>query len=300
MPPTPPTSAASTTAAEAGVTLPQRVMVPQSGLEAFRQAFHDLRVSFPRARALAWRFFLRDLRAAHRQSLLGYVWILLPPLVNTLLWVMLNKTHVVRITTGSIPYPVFVLTGTVLWAAFNSAIMDTLGVVNQARGMLAKVNFPHESLVYAALIKSLVDAAIPTVLLVPALWVYNVPVHANTPLFAVALLAAVLLGMALGLFLIPLASLYSDVGRAVQLALRLGFFVTPVIYALPPPGTTRTFMAFNPITSIIVNGRAWFASYGDLMPNAFTVVLAGSCVAVPVGLLLYKVAMPHLIERLSA
>lgn len=284
----------------AAAVLPQRVIVPQSGLEAFRQAYRDLVGSFPRARGLAWRIFLRDLRAAHRQSLLGYVWILLPPLVNTLLWVLLNQTHVVRIKTGSIPYPVFVLSGSVLWAAFNSAIMATLGVVSEARAMLAKVNFPHESLVYAAFIKSMVDAAIPTVLLVPALWIFRVPIHAGTPLFALALFAAVLLGLALGLYLVPLASLYSDVGRAVQLALRLGFFVTPVIYALPPPGTTRTCMAFNPMTSIIVNGRAWFASYGDMMPNAFAIVLVGSCVAIPIGLLLYKVAMPHLIERLSA
>lgn len=277
-----------------------RVIVPHSGLDGFRFAVCTLWTALPQARALAWRLFLRDTRAAHRQSLLGYLWIILPPLVNTLVWVLLNSSDVVRIESGAVPYPVFVLVGTVLWAAFNGAIVATLGVVNDARGMLAKVNFPHESLVYTALLKAAVDAVIPALLLVPALWLYRVPLQFAALLFPVSLLASLTLGLALGLALVPVASLYSDVGRAVQLALRFGFFVTPVIFPLPAAGFARSLMLLNPLTIILVSGRTWLAGSGEAMPVAFVAIFGGALALAAIGLIFFKVVLPHLIERLSA
>jgi lipopolysaccharide transport system permease protein len=280
--------------------LPVHVIVPHSGIEGFRHACGSLFTRFPQAWALAWRFFLRDTRASHRQSLLGYFWIFFPPLVNTLVWVMLNKSNVIRIDSGSVPYPLFVLTGTVLWAAFNGAIMAAMAVVGDARGVLAKVNFPHESLVYTAFLKSLVDACIAAFLLLPALLIYQVPFHAGLVLFPFAIMAALLLGLAIGLILVPIASLYSDVGRAAQLALRFGFFITPVIFPLPTEGLARTLMCLNPITPVIVSGRAWLAGSGEAMPVSFFAVLSASILLITVGLLFFKVAMPRLIERLSS
>ena len=280
--------------------LPVRVIVPHSGIDGFRFALRSLWTGFPRARELGWRFFLRDLRAAHRQSLLGFFWIILPPVANTLVWVFLNKSDVVQIDSGAVPYPVFVLTGTVLWAAFNGAIMATMGVVGMARGMLSKVNFPHESLVYAAFLKSLVDAVIPAVLLVPALLVYRIPFHGEMLMFPVALLATLLLGLAIGLILVPVASLYTDVSRGAQLALRFGFFVTPVIFPLPAAGLARSLMSLNPCTSLITSGRSWLAGSGEVMPATFTAVFAASLILIAIGLLFLKVALPHLIERLNS
>jgi len=279
--------------------LPVRVIVPHSGLDGFRYALLSLWTAFPQARELAWRFFLRDTRAAHRQSLLGFFWIALPPLVNTLVWVLLNKSDVIRIDSGGVPYPVFVLAGTVLFAAFNGAIMAAMGVVGEARGVLSKVNFPHESLVYCAFLKALVDAAIPAVLLVPALFIYHIPLQPATLLFPVALVATLMLGMAIGLILVPIATLYSDVGRAAQLALRFGFFVTPVIFPLPAKGLARSLMLVNPLTSLIVSGRTWLAGAGESMPLTFLAVCAASLALIAIGMLIFKVALPHLIERIG-
>jgi lipopolysaccharide transport system permease protein len=231
--------------------------------------------------------------------LLGYFWILLPPLANTLVWVMLNKSEVVSIDSGGVPYPLFVLAGTILWAAFNGALMATLGIVNEARGVLAKVNFPHESLLYAAILKASVDALIAALLLVPALFLFPVASGLQSLLFIPALMATLLLGVALGLILVPIATLYSDVSKAAQLALRFGFFVTPVIFPLPASGLARTLMSWNPATSLIVSGRSWLVGGGETLPAAFIAVVIGSILLATVGLLFFKVAMPHLIERIG-
>jgi lipopolysaccharide transport system permease protein len=284
----------------ASSSLPIRVIVPHSGLAGIRFAVASIFSGFRQARQLAWRFFLRDTRAAHRQSILGYFWMILPPLANTLVWVFLNKSDVIRIDSGSTPYPLFVLAGTILWGAFNGGLMASMGVVGEARGVLSKVNFPHESLIYTAFLKSLLDSLIPALLILPALLIYGVGFHTSTLGFLVALLAALSLGLGIGILLIPIAALYSDVSRAIQLALRFGFFVTPVIFPLPQGGLSRTLFCLNPITPIIVSGRAWLVGSGETMNTAFFLVIAAVLLLSLFGMILFKVAMPHLIERLSS
>lgn len=276
-----------------------RVLEPYSGLDAFRQAVRSLWTSFDQARQLAWRFFLRDTRAEHRQSLLGYVWLVVPALANTVIWVFLNDQKIIQVNSGSVPYPLFVLTGTVLWTTFNSSLMAMLGVIGEARGMLAKVSFPHEALIYSAFLKSLLNAIITSLVLIPALFLFAAGWQSGMLLFPVALAASLLLGCALGLIAIPIATLYADVGRAVQLVLRVGFFLTPVIFALPPAGVARRLMLLNPVTPVITSGRAWLTGSGEAMPGAFLAVVAGCVIVLALGLLVYKVALPHLIERLG-
>jgi lipopolysaccharide transport system permease protein len=279
--------------------LPVRVLEPHSGLDAFRDAFRSLGTSFGQARQLAWRFFLRDTRADHRQSLLGYFWLVVPTLANTVVWVFLNDQKIIQVNSGAVPYPLFVLTGTVIWTAFNASLMAMLSVIGDARGVLAKVSFPNEALLYAAFLKSLLNALVTSLVLIPALVLFATAWPPAMLLFPVALIASLLLGCALGLIALPIAALYADVGRAVQVILRFGFFLTPVIFALPRAGVARRLMLLNPVTPVITSGRAWLTGSGEAMPGAFLAVVAGCAIVLALGLLIYKVALPHLVERLG-
>ncbi len=264
-----------------------------------RGAARSLISGFGQARALAWRFFLRDTRADHRQSILGYVWLIVPPLANALVWIFLNDQDVITVDSRGAPYPVFVLAGTVLWTGFNSSVMGMLGVIGGARSFLGKVNFPHESLVYTSIFKSLMEAGIAALVLVPALLVFGVTARPTMLFFPIALAGSLLLGWALGLLLVPIAALYSDVSRALQLFLRFAFFLTPVIFSLPSSGAARAVMLWNPLTPIITTGRSWITGSDEAMPTAFLLVLGGSAVVLIACLVVYKVILPHLVERLS-
>src|SRR5688572_18986408 len=82
----------------------------------------DLRVS----PSVAWRLFLHSLRANYRQSRLGYVWLLLPPLATTATWVYLSSIRVLDVGPTETPYTVYVLTGTILWQVFAEALQSPL------------------------------------------------------------------------------------------------------------------------------------------------------------------------------
>lgn len=276
-----------------------RVITPHSGLEGFRSAIASLSTGFRSARELAWRFFIRDTRADHRQSLLGYVWLIVPVLANTLTWVFLKGQGIVGIDSGPIPYALFVLAGVILWGAFNGAVMAMLNVVNPARSFLAKVNFPHEALIYSAVLKATLDAVLAALLIIPAAMVMAPAFSPRMFLYPVALAGSLLAGSALGLMLLPVAALYTDISRAVQLVLRFGFFFTPVIFPLPQSGMARQIMLLNPATPIVATGRSWLTGSIEAMPGAFVAVVGVSALLILTGILFYKVSMPHIIERLG-
>lgn len=276
-----------------------RIITPQSGLSAFRVSAGKLITNFSAASHLAARLFIRDTSAEHRQSLLGYVWLVAPLLANTLVWVFLNSQKVISINSGSVPYALFVLSGVVLWTAFNGAVMSMLGVVSTARGVLSKVNFPHESLVYSGMLRSLLDGTLAALVLIPAMLFLGGTWSPSILLYPLALFACLILGWSLGLLFIPIAALYGDISKAIQLVLRFGFFLTPVIFPVPASGVARRFMQINPVTPLIASGRSWLTGSPELMPIGFVLCTAAAILLFCVGLILYKVAMPYVIERVA-
>ena len=286
--------------ASVGAPMNVRVMTAQSGIGAFRIAFRSLLTGFPGALRLAWRLFVRDTQGEHRQSLLGYLWVLIPVLANTLVWVFLHSQKLIEIDSGGVPYGLFVLSGVVLWTAFNGAVMGMLGVVPLGRGLLLKVSFPQEALVYSAMIKTTLDAFLAAVVLVPALIYFLQPLATSMLLYPAALMVCLLAGWATALIFVPIAALYKDVSRVIQLALRFGFFVTPVIFALPRSGQARQLMLLNPITPLIVTGRSWLTGSGEEMSGLFLANAGAAALLFLLGFLILKVALPYVIERIGA
>jgi lipopolysaccharide transport system permease protein len=280
--------------------LPVRVITPHSGLEAFAYAINSVIRDFPQSRALAWRMLVRDTQAMYRKSMLGYGWLFISPLVTVLVWVFLNKTSLVNIDAGTVPYPLFVITGTVLWTAFNSSVMAMQEIIDNAHGVLSKVNFPHESLIMSALGKATINSVIPASLLLPALLIYGAGFSFSMLLFPLGFCTIILLGCALGLIFVPIGALYGDVGRLVQMGLRFGFFVTPVIYALPASGFHRTLLLWNPVTAPLVSARSWLIGGEPVYATEMAVVFVASLLLLGIAVIMFKVVMPHLIERLNS
>lgn len=283
-----------------GKTQPERVITPHSGFDAFRDAWTSLVSNFSQSRSLGWRFFVRDTQAMYRQSLLGYVWLLLPAIATAAVWIFLNDQNLVSIDTGNTPYPMFVLTGTILWTAFNTSVVGMQSIMAEARSVLSKINFPHEALIISAIAKALLNSVVPALVLIPAILAYGIPLHWNMLLFPLGFMTLVLLGCALGLALVPISALYSDVSRAVQLLLRFGFFATPVIFALPAVGLPKTLFLWNPVTAPLVSSRHWLVGSEAPFWLPTLCILLFSILLLMASTLIFKVTIPHIIERLNS
>lgn len=208
-------------------------------------------------RELAWRLTVRDISSQYRRSFLGILWALILPVANTAVWLYLNSTGIVVLQQTTIPYPIYVFAGTMLWAIFMSSINAPMSQTSGAIGMLTKLNFPREALLLAGVYKTLFDALIKIGLLLCILPFFKVSPDWGLVLFPVGVLSLILVGTAIGLFITPVGMLYSDVGRALPLVMQFLMYLTPVVFAMPESGLVAKLFAINPLTPLILTTRDW-------------------------------------------
>ena len=251
-------------------------------------------------RELAWRLSVRDIRAQYRQSFLGIIWALILPLSNTLVWLFLNGSGIIAVQATSVPYPVYVFAGTMLWAIFMDSINAPMGQTQSSIGMLAKLNFPREALLLAGIYKTLFNAAIKIGLLLCVLPFFKVAWGTSLLLFPVGVLSLVLVGTAIVLFITPVGMLYTDVGRALPLFMQFMMYVTPVVFPMPSGGLVAKWFAINPITPLILTTRDWLTGASPEFLFSFLAVNAAAVLLLLASWIGYRLSLPILIERMSA
>jgi len=258
-----------------------------------RTAIHDLKNSGELTR----RLLGHSLRARYRQSVLGYVWLVVTPLATAGVWLFLQSARIVHFDDTGMPYPAFVITGVFLWASFLKMLNAPLQQLSSSRHLLAKIKFPWESLVVAGWIEALLEILIYLVILALVYAYFGIPL---TGILAAgpAVAALLLLGAAAGLILAPFGVIFEDVPRSLGVATFLLFFLTPVVY--PPPQTmpgALTSLA-NPVGILLVTGREIMASLPPSHPLLALGSGIGAVIILVLGWLMFRLSAPHLVSKL--
>jgi lipopolysaccharide transport system permease protein len=261
-----------------------------------REMLRDLAAS----RELAWRLMVRDLSAQYRQTFLGFLWAIILPLANTLVWIFLSRSGVVNVSDTALPYPVYVFTGTMLWAILMDALNAPLQMATASKSMLAKINFPREALVIAGIYQTLVNALIKATLLLIALMVMGIHPSWGLLLFPIGMISLILAGTVIGLALTPVGLLYSDVGKAIPLLMQFLMYLTPVVFAMPKEGLPATVFQLNPLTPLILTARDWLTGLTPEYLGYFMAINAISIILLFTFWIVFHLAMPIMIERMGS
>jgi lipopolysaccharide transport system permease protein len=218
-----------------------------------------------------------------------------------LVWVGLRSMDVVNFKVApGVPYAAYILTGTILWQTFLTSLNSPLTSIEGAKDMLVKLNFPREALLLAGFGQMLFNLLIQLVLLAVLLVALRVPLASTAPLFFLGLLMLIILGHGIGLLLTPIGLLYTDVQKAIQAFAPFVMFVTPVLYAPPTEGRLALFNNINPVAPVLVVARDWLlVGRTDFLPGFLIYSLAGILTTV-LGLILVRISMPFLIERMGS
>jgi lipopolysaccharide transport system permease protein len=261
-----------------------------------KESFKDLLGSHFLAKQLA----TRDIKSQYRQSYLGIVWIFITPLTSAFVWIFLSYTGTVQLSDTGVPYPVYVFSGTLIWSMITEAINSPTSSTNAARGIMSKINFPKEALIVSGVYKLLFNSSIKTGLLVVLIFLFGIGFHWTLLLFPFAMLAAILFGTTLGLFITPIALLYNDVGKIISMALSFLMYVTPVVYVIPKGGIMKTIMELNPFTPLILTARDLALGKPPEYLGYFFVIIGISASLFFIALLFYRISIPIIVERFSS
>lgn len=258
--------------------------------------FQDLWV----AHELAWRLAVRDISAQYRQTALGMLWVFILPLGNALVWIFLQRSGVVAVGEASIPYPAYVFSGTILWSIFQDAVNAPLQQTTAARPILARINFPREALIVSGIHQALFNAVIKFAVLVPALAFFGILPGWDFLLLPFGIFALVLAGTAVGLFLTPIGMFYTDIGKALPLLMQLLMYLAPVVFVVPAVGWAATVFRLNPLTPLIRTARDWLTGMPVEHLGNFLAVNLFMIALLFVSWIIYRAAMPILVERMSS
>jgi lipopolysaccharide transport system permease protein len=254
----------------------------------------------PEAHELGLRLFKRNLKAMYRQSLLGITWALFPPLITAALWIFLRGNNVMSLGETSVPYPVFVLVGTMLWQIFTEAMMTPLTAVNSNKSLLIKINIPREGLLLSGIYMIFFNVLIKIGLLAIIFIAFQQPVTISVLWVIPGILSIILCGFAIGLILTPVGMLYTDIQRALGVALPFLMYLTPVIYPTPKEGVVALIMKLNPMATLLVETRNWFTSQPVLDLNMFLIYTGVFMVIAFFALMIFRISMPMIIERIGS
>ncbi|MEE8346300.1 MAG: ABC transporter permease [Dehalococcoidia bacterium] len=239
-------------------------------------------------RELLWSLTGRNVRSQYKQSMLGYAWIFVNPLMQIVTLTFVFST-ILRITSLGIPFPLFLFAGLLPWMFFSNALSTATDSIATSGSLVTKVYFPREILVAAAVLSKIVDLLFGVLILLGLMVIYGdyptwtvvwVPV-----IFAIQLLVTI--GLAL-----PLAALnlfFHDVRYLVGVLLLIWFYMTPVIYPIEMvPDKYKIMFDLNPFATIVTAYRN--VLFMDVSPS-WDRLLLGTGVAIltfVVGYYLFK------------
>ena len=267
-----------------------------SVFSCLNESFRELRQSHE----LAQRLFKRDVKAKYRQTFLGILWAIVPPLLTALLWIFLKGNRIIGIPNTNISYPLFVLTGTILWQTFTEAIRMPVSNLKSNKNLIIKLNIPRDGLILSGFYTLLFNLSIKLMFLVVIFFWFGQELTWQILLFPLGVFSIILCGFSIGVLLTPIGMIYNDVQKILNVVLPFMMYLTPIVYPPKFHGTFGWIVSLNPLTTLIGVTRNWFT--GQLNENLliFFILLFGFATLLLVALALNRISMPLIIERLGS
>lgn len=209
-----------------------------------------------RYRELAYFLCWRDIKVRYKQTVLGALWAVIQPFFSMIVFsIFFGK--MAKVPSDGIPYPIFVYSGLLAWTYFSNALTASGNSLVGSRNLITKVYFPRLLVPGAAALAGLVDFAIASLVMAGMMVYYRFVPGWGVLLFPYLVLFTFLAAVGCGLWLSALNVQYRDIRYAIPFFVRMGMFLTPVLYPVSfLPDKWRWLMYLNPLAGLIENYRA--------------------------------------------
>lgn len=206
-------------------------------------------------RELLYFLTLRDIKVRYKQTLLGVAWVVLQPLLTTLVFTLFLGV-LVRVPSDGYPYMLFVYAGMLPWTFFSFGISTSGNSLVSNAHLITKVYFPRSILPISAVAARLLDFMVGFLVLAGLMVYFGVPPTANALLLPLLIVLITLLALAVGMLTSALNVKYRDVGVLIPVLMQLWMYASPVVYpAGLVPGRWRYVYELNPMTGLITGFR---------------------------------------------
>lgn len=218
-----------------------------------------------RYRELVRNLVVRDLKTRYKNSVLGFFWSLVNPL---LMMAVFSIVFTYMMPNRSIPhFPIFALCAILPWNFFSASIMGSISSIVGNAHLIKKVYFPREVLPLSTVLSNLVNFLLALIVLISALYAVGIGLTPWALLLPVVIFVQLVFTLGLALILATVNVFYRDVAMIMDVLLLAWFFLTPVMYPidiLPQQAVVlginvsvqRLTYILNPMASLIASYRS--------------------------------------------
>jgi lipopolysaccharide transport system permease protein len=229
-------------------------------------------------RELIYFLTWRDLKVRYKQSVLGVLWAVLNPVMNTLVFTIFFGV-LAKLSSDGFPYPIFSYAAVLPFGFFSAALTVSARSMLTSGGMVSKIYFPRVIVPLASVLANLVDFMIGFVILIGMMFFYRITPTLNLLWLPAFLLLAIVTALGVGLWFSALLVMYRDINYMLPFITQILMFVSPVVYSSSMiPEKFRLIYSLNPMSGV-VEGFRW-AILGS------TQSISGGMIAVSSGIAL--------------
>ena len=232
-------------------------------------------------RELLYFLTWRDVKIRYKQTAIGIGWTILQPILTTAIFTAIFSTFT-RFDTAAIPYPLFALSGLMIWLFVHNAItIASNSFVNNAN-LVTKVYFPRLIVPLAATLAGVIDLFFSFLTLIILMLYYAISITTQIVWVPVFVLLAIIQTVALGTLFSALNVRFRDVKFALPFVLQVWMIASPIFYPLSlVPEKWKLIFAFNPLAGILEGFRfALFGTLVDWLVIGVSMISVFFCVAV--------------------
>jgi lipopolysaccharide transport system permease protein len=241
-------------------------------------------------RELFFYFAVRDIQVKYKQTVLGFLWAILQPLLMMVVFTIFFS-RVLNTPSDGLPYPLFVLSGLILWGLFSNGLMNSSNSMVTNSNIIKKIYFPRMIIPLSAILSAFFDFLMSLIVYCIAV-LYFAPDINWTMLFIclpLAILLSIFASLGPGLLLCALNVKYRDFRYVVPFLIQVLLFLTPVIYPISilKYDFAKYILACNPMSASISLFRAPFLRT-DLDFNLLGISLLTNVLLLFIGLLYFR------------
>jgi lipopolysaccharide transport system permease protein len=225
------------------------IIKPKSGWQMLN--FDELR----EYRDLIFFMVWRDIKVLYAQTILGFSWAILQPLIQIIIFTIVFG-RVAKVSTDGIPYILFSTTAIIPWTYISQSMTASSQSLVQGQNMLGKIYFPRLIFPITPILSKLVDFGISLILLIAVAIYYQVYPTLNLFFLPIFLILMICIPAGIGMWLSALAIRFRDVKFAMPFVINMLIYSAPIVYSASSiPEAYRFIYSFNPIVVVIEGFR---------------------------------------------
>jgi ABC-type polysaccharide/polyol phosphate export permease len=206
-------------------------------------------------RELLKNLIVRDIKVRYRRSVLGFVWVMLNPLLMMLILTIVFSA-VFKIATEN--YTIYLLSGIITWNFFSQSTNATVTSFLSNRNLIKKIYLPKAIFPLSLILSALINFVFSLVPLGLVMIFTHVPIGTNIILLPVVLLLLVIFSFGVSLFLSTATVFFHDIAYIYEVILLGWMYATPVFYPDSIiPEKFSIILKLNPLYHFMKLFRGW-------------------------------------------